>query len=67
MSILSRATLGGIALSALAGASGCAEPPILASPVLPVQHVVVYRNGVAYFERAGHVASDEVSFNMQQG
>jgi hypothetical protein len=53
--------------AALAVVTGCAEPPILASPVLPVKHVVVYRNGVAYFERAGHVAAEEVQFKMQQG
>jgi hypothetical protein len=35
--------------------------------VLPVHHVVVYRNGVAYFERSGHVTGDEVRFKMQQG
>jgi hypothetical protein len=67
MSLLSRTTLGGLALTLLAGGAGCAEPPILSSPVLPVQHVVVYRNGVAYFERGGHVAAEEVEFKMQQG
>ena len=53
--------------AALAVVTGCAEPPILSSPVLPVKHVVVYRNGVAYFERAGQVAAEEVRFKMQQG
>jgi hypothetical protein len=33
---------------------------------LPVQRVVVYRNGVAYFERSGHVDKDEVRFKMKQ-
>jgi hypothetical protein len=33
---------------------------------LPLRHVVVYRNGVAYFERAGHVDEDEVRFKMKQ-
>src|ERR1700677_3282893 len=63
----SRSTLGAMALSVLAGSVGCAEPPILASPLLPVKHVVVYRNGVAYFERSGHVSAEEVQFKMQQG
>src|ERR1700722_12155656 len=67
MSGLFRITLGGLAISALAGATACSAPPIVASPLLPVQRVVVYRNGVAYFERAGHVATDEVHFKMQQG
>jgi len=33
---------------------------------LPIKRVVVYRNGVAYFERAGHVEKDEVRFKMRQ-
>jgi len=37
-----------------------------AAPSLPLQHVVVYRNGIAYFERAGHVGADEVRFKMEQ-
>ena len=68
MSLWTRATLGSFALSVLGGAAGCGAPPIVAaSPYLPVQRVVVYRNGVAYFERSGHVATDEVRFKMQKG
>jgi hypothetical protein len=37
-----------------------------ASQSLPLQHVVVYRNGIAYFERAGHVDSDQVRLRMPQ-
>ena len=33
---------------------------------LPVQHVVVYRNGIAYFERSGHVDQDEARFTMKK-
>jgi hypothetical protein len=33
---------------------------------LPIRRVVVYRNGVAYFERAGHVEKDDVRFKMRQ-
>ncbi|HEX8795703.1 MAG TPA: DUF4139 domain-containing protein [Polyangiaceae bacterium] len=33
---------------------------------LPIRRVVVYRNGVAYFERTGHVENDEVHFKMKQ-
>jgi hypothetical protein len=68
MSVWTRAALGSFALSILGGVAGCAAPPIVAaSPYLPVQRVVVYRNGVAFFERSGHVATDEVRFKMQKG
>ena len=33
---------------------------------LPIRRVVVYRNGVAYFERAGHVEKEDVRFKMRQ-
>jgi hypothetical protein len=45
---------------------GCAAQPILKVDALPVRHVVVYRNGVAYFERSGHVDRGEVRFKMKQ-
>ncbi len=46
---------------------GCTRQAIVSSPDgLPVQRVIVYRNGVAYFERAGHVDRDEVRFKMKQ-
>lgn len=54
--------LGGALLSTL---SGCARQPAVQSE-LPIRRVVVYRNGVAYFERAGHVEGDEVHFKMKQ-
>lgn len=44
---------------------GCARSPIVSSE-LPVRRVVVYRNGVAYFERAGHVDESEVRFKMRE-
>ena len=50
---------------ALIGA-GCVRQPIVSTDELPVQRVVVYRNGVAYFERAGRVDRDEVRFKMKQ-
>src|SRR5579872_2021221 len=46
---------------------GCVRQPIVSTDELPVHRVVVYRNGVAYFERAGHVDRDEVRFKMKQG
>ncbi len=48
-----------LSLAALTAAAGCAPS------ALPVRHVVIYRNGVAYFERGGHVAQDQVRFKMK--
>jgi hypothetical protein len=56
------------ALSAVAGVTlttGCARQPVVQSE-LPIRRVVVYRNGVAYFERSGHVENDAVHFKMKQ-
>jgi hypothetical protein len=44
---------------------GCSRGPQVQSD-LPIKRVVVYRNGVAYFERAGHVDGDDVRFKMRQ-
>ncbi len=46
--------------------SACARGPNLASEQLPLRRVVVYRNGVGYYERAGHVEATEVKFRMRQ-
>ena len=46
-------------------ASGCATAPVSA-PGLPLKKVVIYRNGVGYFERAGHVDSDRVEFRVRR-
>jgi len=40
--------------------------PDVQSPELPLQRVVVYRNGVGYFERGGEVEGEQVSFKMRQ-
>lgn len=45
---------------------GCARGPDVASPELPLRRVVVYRNGVGYFERGGEVEGEQVSFKMRQ-
>src|SRR5581483_11212728 len=48
-------------------AGGCVrQPAVLTGPTLPLRRVVVYRNGVGYFERAGRVDGDEVQFRVQQ-
>ncbi len=47
---------------------GCAHtPPLVDSGALPLRRVVVYRNGVAYFERAGVVETNEVKFRVRPG
>src|SRR5271166_6614246 len=55
----------GTMLACVAGAIGCGSQAVVQSE-LPIKRVVVYRNGVAYFERAGHVEKDEVRFKMRQ-
>ncbi|MBI4918109.1 MAG: DUF4139 domain-containing protein, partial [Acidobacteria bacterium] len=51
------------------GAAGCKkkveEPPQVSSK-LPIQRVVLYRNGVGYFERAGKVVGDEIKFKVRE-
>ncbi len=58
---------GSLLASLLTGSAlaACGGAPILTTGALAVRRVVVYRNGVAYFERAGHVDSDEVRFKMR--
>jgi hypothetical protein len=57
-----------LAFAILAGslALGCGREAIATTDALPVQRVVIYRNGVAYFERSGHIDTDEVRFKMKQ-
>ena len=51
-----------IAMSSL----GCARGPNVGSSQLPLKRVVVYRNGVGYFERSGRVDDESVKFEMRQ-
>jgi hypothetical protein len=46
--------------------AGCARGPNLVVDGLPLRKVVVYRNGVGYFERSGEVDGDSVQFRMRQ-
>jgi hypothetical protein len=57
-----------VAASVAAGvlATGCGRQALVATDTLTVQRVVIYRNGVAYFERSGHVDAGEVRFKMKQ-
>jgi hypothetical protein len=54
------------ALATAVALFGCARGPDIQSPELPLRRVVVYRNGVGYFERGGEVDGEEVSFKMRQ-
>ncbi|HWA76780.1 MAG TPA: hypothetical protein VG937_30815 [Polyangiaceae bacterium] len=45
---------------------GCARGPNVISHDLPLKRVVVYRNGVGYFERAGRIDRETVGFEMRQ-
>ncbi len=46
---------------------GCGRQAIVQADALPLKRVVVYRNGVAYFERGGHTEENEVRFKMKEG
>jgi hypothetical protein len=45
---------------------GCAAAPQVQVESLALKRVVVYRNGVGYFERGGHVEGSEVRFKMKE-
>jgi len=50
----------------LAGGLGCATAPPVTAPGLALKKVVIYRNGVGYFERGGRVDSDRVEFKVRK-
>jgi hypothetical protein len=45
---------------------GCAAGPQVQVESLALKRVVIYRNGVGYFERGGHVEGSEVRFKMKE-
>src|SRR5882724_9284116 len=47
------------------GALGCARRPAVSAEGLALKRVVIYRNGVGYFERAGHIEQDKVFFKVK--
>jgi hypothetical protein len=53
-------------LVGLGSAVGCATPPPVVAPGLALRKVVIYRNGVGYFERGGRVQSDRVQFQVRK-
>ncbi len=47
--------------------AGCGAHGAIVQSDLPVRRVVLYRNGVGYFERAGHTTKDAVRFRVRRG
>ena len=50
----------------MAAGAGCATAPPVDAPGLALKKVVIYRNGVGYFERGGRVESDRVEFRVRK-
>lgn len=65
LAVSGRAAVAALIVAVFACTS-CARGPDIASPELPLRRVVVYRNGVGYFERGGEVDGEQVSFKMRQ-
>ncbi len=65
MALSGRVTSIAFALVSLAGA-GCARTPQVQVESLALKPGLINRNGVAYFERAGHVDGSEVRFKMKE-
>lgn len=53
-------------IAAPAAITGCARGPDVEVTGLGLRRVVIYRNGVAYFERQGRVDADEVTFRVRK-
>jgi len=53
-----------LALSALTGCAGGSA--VLTSEALPIKRVVLYRNGVGYFERTGSFDGNQLMFQVRQ-
>ncbi|HVY47052.1 MAG TPA: hypothetical protein VHB21_14290, partial [Minicystis sp.] len=51
--------------AALGALAGCVKGPDVAVNGLALQRVVIYRNGVGYFERRGKIDADEVTFRVR--
>ncbi|WP_437603733.1 hypothetical protein WMF28_19335 [Sorangium sp. So ce590] len=53
-------------LFALSLLAGCARVPDVDASGLALRRVVIYRNGVAYFERRGIIDADQVTFRVRK-
>ena len=60
-----RARFIGVFLTLILLMTGCASTGHVSADGLTVKRVVVYRNGVAYFERQGKVEGDRVTFRVR--
>src|SRR4051812_11779848 len=58
--------IGWVLVVAALAAGGCATVPAVDADGLALKKVVIYRNGVGYFERAGRVDSGEVRFRVRK-
>jgi len=58
--------LGWLLVVAALAAGGCGTAPPVDAQGLALRRVVVYRNGVGYFERAGHVEGSQVRFRVRK-
>jgi hypothetical protein len=66
MKIHGKTSRAGCALLLALFAVGCGREAIVSTDALPLKKVVLYRNGVGYFERSGHVEDTEVRFKMKE-
>ncbi|MFW6050261.1 MAG: DUF4139 domain-containing protein [Myxococcota bacterium] len=67
MRLLRWLLVGGMGLAYAAAAAGCARgPAVRTSEDLPLKRVVLYRNGVGYFERQGEFEGDELEFQVRR-
>ncbi|AUX23156.1 hypothetical protein SOCEGT47_036750 [Sorangium cellulosum] len=60
------ASAGSGLLLALSLLAGCARGPDVDASGLALRRVVIYRNGVAYFERRGLIDADQVTFRVRK-
>ncbi len=63
---MTRSVTASLGLLCFAAGLGCATPPPVTAQGLTLKKVVIYRNGVGYFERGGRVASDRVQFRVRK-
>jgi hypothetical protein len=53
-------------VASAAATTGCARGPDVEASGLALRKVVIYRNGVAYFERAGRIDAEQVTFRVRK-
>lgn len=64
--VLTLRHLAPVATLALLTLVGCGRNPAVSADGLPLRRVVIYRNGVGYFERVGRVEESEVRFKVKE-